>query len=101
MAGRAAVTEWNELLAETRQALSTLRAEDLELLTVRAEEMLAVTSVCASRIDRGECRGLGREHRLLGHLLTATDRNIEVLRRLRGGACGRSSAGGIDLRWVR
>jgi hypothetical protein len=74
---------WEELLAATRQALSALRAEDLEELAERAEKMLEETEPRTTAQA-----GLKAEQRLLGDLLSATDRNMQVLRRV----CARKSA---------
>jgi hypothetical protein len=74
---------WEELLAATRQALSTLRAEELEELASRAEKMLEETAPTTTAQA-----GLKAEQRLLGDLLSATDRNLQVLRRL----CARKNA---------
>jgi GrpB-like predicted nucleotidyltransferase (UPF0157 family) len=43
---------------------------------------------------------VAREHRLLGDLLRATDKNLQVLRRLEGRLHGRERAGEGNERWV-
>jgi hypothetical protein len=104
MAQRAKRTEWCGLLAETRLALSTLRLEDLEKLAARAEEMLEATAGNVAGpprdldLSRGERSSVAKEHHLLGSLLAATSRNLEVLQRLRGTP---DSRGEMDSRWVR
>lgn len=90
--------EWIGLLAETRNALGSLRVEDLERLSVRAETML-------SAIKCGQAGGINpsaakREHHLLAELLRVTGGNLEVARRTRGGEAERSRTG-RGLRWVR
>lgn len=78
------------LLAETRAALAYLRADELEALATRAEELLA----SCSKLNPHSAT-LPREHRLLGDLLAATGENLRVLRRRdANGAEG-------DLPWVR
>jgi hypothetical protein len=106
MAQNARATEWSGLLESTRLALSTLRLDDLEKLAARAEQMLdAMTErdsmrAAGPRLDPGDRRKVLGEHRLLGSLLAATDRNLDLLRRLHGSPA-RSGAGGLDSRWVR
>ena len=91
---------WAGLLTETRQALATLRAQDLELLAARAERMLTAAGAGQRPTGRPEDRPanmiqVAAEHRLLGDLLLATGRNLEVLRRLRD----RMQAGEGNSRW--
>ena len=103
MAQNARATEWSGLLESTRLALSTLHLEDLEKLAARAEQMLDAASMRDSvrpRIDPGERRKIHEGHRLLGSLLAATDKNLDILRRLHGSP-GRNGASGLDSRWVR
>jgi hypothetical protein len=97
---------WSGLLEETRQALATLRAEDLEELAARAERMYDAAGGLAPRrrqrprIGGDERAKVAREHRLLGDLLLATDKNLQVLRRLDGRLDERVCAGGGNERWV-
>lgn len=90
-------SEWSVLLRQTRFALSTLRADELEDLAVRAERMLKLPSECSNRHEIGDSANASHEHRLLGDLLAATDSNLQVLRRLRS----RSHAPGAGLPWAR
>jgi hypothetical protein len=97
--------EWSGLLEQTRQALATLRAEDLEELAARADCMLSATvddDSIRQRIPGPQAQefvDLARHHRLLGDLLLATDRNLAVLRRLRGEADERAAR--MRPRWER
>ena len=97
---------WSGLLEETRQALSTLLVEDLEELSARAERMFDAAAGLESRRQQGTAlRGaerakVAREHRLLGDLLRATDKNLQVLRRVEGRLHGRERAGEVNERWV-
>jgi hypothetical protein len=106
MAQNPEATEWSGLLEATRLALSTLHLEDLEKLAARADQMLNAAAVRDSvtpagpGLDQGERRKVLQEHRLLGNLLAATDRNLDILRRLHGGP-DQSSSGRLDSRWVR
>jgi hypothetical protein len=77
------------LLAETRAALAHLRADELEALALRAEEMLRS---CSTLHERSAVSV--REHRLLGDLLNATGVNLRVLRRTRANADG-------SMQWAR
>jgi hypothetical protein len=66
------------LIDETRRGLATLRADELEELAQRAQQL-----------DRAALRGmdlreLAVRHRVLGELLDATAGNLLVLRRMRG-----------------
>lgn len=96
---------WRGLLEETRLALATLRADDLEALAVRAQAMFEAASERGPLVNGVERAKVARQHRLLGDLLQATESNLEVLRRLSGGASdrmrGRTRAGEVDRRWVR
>jgi hypothetical protein len=98
--------DWKGLLKQTRQALATLRAKDLEELAARADCMLSATigdDWIRQRIPRPQAQelvDLTRQHRLLGDLLLATDRNLAVLRRLRRDADERT-AGRMRSRWER
>ena len=102
MAERAGTDEWSQLLAETRDALTTLRTKDLEALATHAQRMLDETfGVDLARASepatqRAELGNMTREHRLLGDLLLATDQNLQVLRRLRNRA-----ANEVTSPWVR
>jgi hypothetical protein len=101
----AARDEWAGLLEQTRQALSTLRAADLEELAIRAEKMLDTSTRISSRPpgdpQPSDLRNLSAEHRLLGSLLQATRRNLDVFQRSRGNAHSQDRAGEVNLRWVR
>jgi hypothetical protein len=113
---------WSGLLEETRRALSTLRAEDLEELARRAQTMFqqaeekqarqqgpplsspgisppgnSTSGVSPRGISPDEWAKLSAEHRLLGDLLQATEKNLRVLRRLRD----RSRSGEGNTPWVR
>jgi len=98
MARRPGANEWNALLEETRQALATLRAEDLEELAERAQCMLAATvgsDAVRQRLPRpqgAELRALANQNNQLADQLRAIDRNLAVLRRLRNRAGGRLPA---------
>jgi hypothetical protein len=106
VAERAEAGDWGGLLAQTRRALATLRAEDLEELAARADCMLSATVGPdwirqVPRPEAQELLGLTRQNRLLGDLLNATGKNLAVLRRLRGAECGVTGAGKAESRWVR
>ena len=108
MAETAGTKDWSALLAETRQALANLRAEDLEELAARAQSMFDAAAASEPAQRRGtpglaaDTRAqLVQEHRLLGDLLAATDRNLEVLRRLRGRLRDPAHAGEVHSQWVR
>jgi hypothetical protein len=104
---RAGAGEWNGLLEQTRQALATLRADDLEELAARADCMLSATvgdDWIRQRIPRPQAQeldGLSRQQRLLGDLLLATVWNLAVLRRLHGDACKGTGAGRMRSQWER
>jgi hypothetical protein len=99
--------DWNGLLEQTREALATLRAEDLEELAARADCMLSATvgnDWIRQRIPSPQAQELAdltRQQRLLGKLLLATDRNLAVLRRMRGEAGERTGAGRARSPWER
>jgi hypothetical protein len=99
--------EWSALLEQTRQALSMLRAEDLEVLAARAETMFAAHPALDSPRPRdlepspSDRTKLTRERRLLRDLILATDQNRKILRRLHRTAPGRMKAEEGDQRWVR
>lgn len=101
----AARDEWAGLLEQTRRALSALRATDLEELAIRAERMSEASPEFRSRPpgdpQPSDLRNLSAEHRLLGSLLQATRRNLDVLQRSRGNAHSQDRAGEVNLRWVR
>ena len=78
------------LLAETRAALASLRADQLEELAARADAILSAGSPSVPN------PAALREHRLLGDLLEATGENLRVLRRLRNLASAEGSS-----RWER
>jgi hypothetical protein len=104
MAARSATNEWSALLEETRHALSSLCVEDLQKLAARAECMLAATFGPDSvrqqlpRPQAWEMLEISRQHSLLRDLLGATDKNLAVLRRLRGRT---GDVGEVNSRWVR
>jgi hypothetical protein len=104
MAQNPDVTEWSGLLESTRLALSTLRLEDLEKLAARAERILETTAVpgpsAKLSLTPSQRRKVLDQQHLLESLLVATDRNLAVLRRLRG-ASALSRVSGLDSRWVR
>jgi hypothetical protein len=107
MAQKAKVTAWCGLLAETRLALSTLRQDDLEKLAARAEKMVEATTghdadpLVNLEFGQGERSRVTKEYRLLGSLLAATGKNLEILQRLRGNSPRPNIAGEMDSRWVR
>jgi hypothetical protein len=98
---------WSELLQQSRQALSTLRVDALEELAGRAECMLAATlgsDPIRQRIPRPQGERmpeLARELGLLRDLLSASDRNLKVLRGVSKDARYRGRAGEAGPRWVR
>jgi hypothetical protein len=102
----AAMNSWSGLLEETRTALATLRAADLEELSVRADRMSDVNAGAellhrhTAGIQPVELPNVMSEHRLLGDLLIATDRNYQFLRRLQNRGDDRVHAGDKDIRWV-
>jgi len=111
MPDRLGTNEWRGLLEQTRHALSTLRAEDLEALAAHTERVFHATS-CSEPESQGrpkarpqlpqpEVATLAREHHLLSELLLATEKNIEVLRILQSRQPGRTPAGELNSRWVR
>ena len=95
---------WSGLIEETRHALATLRADDLEALAARAQAMSEAAGGRGPVLHGVERAKAARQHRLLGDLLQATEGNLEVLRRLCGVASdrmrGRMRAGGVEQRWV-
>jgi len=99
--------EWNVLLAETRHALETLCAEDLEELASRAECMLAATlgfdmiRQHLSRPQGPDLIAMTKQQCLLGDLLRATNQNLAVLQRLRNRAGARPRTGEVNSRWAR
>ena len=105
IAARSGANEWGALIEETRLALSTLRAQDLDELTARAHCMLAATVGQDSIRQRmpwprqRELLEMTRQRRLLSDLLIATGKNLDVLRRMRGHDCVRP--GEANARWVR
>ncbi len=66
------------LIEEARRGLATLRADDLEELVQRAQQVGRVA------LPAMDLRELGARHRSLGELLDATAGNLKVLRRMRG-----------------
>jgi hypothetical protein len=87
---------WEELLTATREALATLRAQELEELATQAEKMLEDGAPPATEPGR-----LKTEHRLLGDLLSATDRNLQVLRRVRARKSASPAAEEGRRAWAR
>jgi hypothetical protein len=74
--------DWIALMRETREALAHLRTDELEALAQRANAALDAT---AKNVPRGDdLRELAARHRVLGDVLQVTERNLNVLRRLRG-----------------
>ena len=96
---------WSGLLAETRQALSTLRVEELEELSIRAKKMFDLAAGPMPKqggvLSGSELGKTMREHRLLGDLLLATDENLQVLRRLQCRLHTRRDADEGNARWAR
>jgi hypothetical protein len=102
VARRSGKGTWEELLTAASEALATLRAQDLEELTVRAEHMLRdATPENLSALRRAGVANLKSEHRLLGDLLLATDRNLQVLRRVCARKSGSTAAGEAHRTWAR
>ena len=99
--------DWIQLLEETRVALGSLRSDDLDRLSRRAEEMFAADIEATQRpeVQRirggGEASALSKGHRLLGDLLLETDRNCAVLWRTLGASQNPRRAGEETPRWVR
>ena len=97
---------WSRLLEETRLALATLRAEDLEELSSLAENLAGryagagLHSGQISGISSGDMLDMIKAHRLLGDLLVVTDRNYQFLRRLQGHTNNRVVTGKREMRWV-
>jgi hypothetical protein len=86
---------WVELIDETRDALATLRVEELEALAMRAErefELAEDAGVAAIRSEES-LRELATNHRMLREVLEATAGNLAVLQRMRNGEA--------NSRWVR
>jgi hypothetical protein len=102
----AVMNSWSILIEQTRHALATLRAEDLEELSERAEGMSDVNAGAGSHLRHQEgihpveLADVMREHRLLGDLLVVTDRNFKFLRRLQGRNHDSMCACERDIRWV-
>ena len=98
---------WSGLVEETRKALATLRAEDLDELAQRAQTMFNQAEAPATshsgllqtrpQISDEDRVRLNAEHRLLGDLLQATEKNLKVLRRLHD----RAISGEVDTQWAR
>jgi hypothetical protein len=98
---------WSGLLEETRQALSRLRAEDLQELAARAQAMFAANleresaGQAQAKPSAEELVEVAREHRLLGDLLLATEKNLAIMRRLQGRLSDRTYDGEVNRRWAR
>ena len=73
---------WIGLVEETREALAHLRADELEALVSRAQQ--SIDSGPHGMPGSADLRELAARHRILGDVLKETERNIAVLRRLRG-----------------
>ena len=78
---------WSELLQATQDALTNLSADELEALVRRAEALSARvnTAFCDDtglRESLVELKMAAPHHRLLGDLLSATNDNLQVLRKL-------------------
>jgi hypothetical protein len=101
---------WIELIEETREALATLRVEELEALALRAEREFELADDArefertrersqGGRAATGAVRGgeslrkLAASHRMLREVLEATAGNLSVLQRMRNG--------GTNSRWER
>ena len=79
-AGTVTTDRWSELLASTREALSRLRAPDLEELVMRAEAMRADWASNPNK-PVADLAAMRRDHDRLRDLLAATDSNMRVVRR--------------------
>ncbi len=105
MTEKTGMNEWVVLIGDTRLALSTLHAEQIEEVRARAEWMLSATfghDAIRQRMAppwETQLLELTREHRLLHQLLVATKRNLDVLRRTRGDF--RATVGEVNSRWER
>jgi hypothetical protein len=96
--------EWAALLEQTRQALSTLRAVDLEELAVRADRMSKVFAFKWRSQEDAQTLApfnLSAEHRLLGSLLLATRRNLDVLQRSHAKPTHPDRTSEVNSQWVR
>lgn len=97
--------ELSRLLTETRKALSNLRADELERLVGRAQTIVDLHPVVMMRGIFGTETSVSapaifkRQHLLLGELLHATRRNIEVVQRLSGVQCERTHTINERVRW--
>ncbi|HEV2618595.1 MAG TPA: hypothetical protein VGU23_01500 [Acidobacteriaceae bacterium] len=106
-ANMSAFDPWTALLQQTRDALSLLRAEDLEDLAGRAECMLEATigdSTVRQRMrgpQKERMGALAKERGLLQSLLGETDRNLKVVRHMRQDGRTSRRSGEVDSRWVR
>ena len=67
-----------DLLEATLTALEDFDATALQALLTRAEEFTA------GNVSAAELESSRPQHRALGELLAATERNLKMLRRLRG-----------------
>lgn len=102
----AGTMEWGRLIEEARMALSTLRAGDLEELAGRAERMFGESVRGTQRRGKPKLFGANlscvtAQHRLLGNLLIATQKNLEVLRRMHTEARDERLAERGNLPWAR
>ena len=66
------------LIEETRKGLATLRADELEELAQRAQQL------GRAALQGMDLREVVAQHRVLGEVLDATAGNLRVLRRMRG-----------------
>jgi hypothetical protein len=95
--GRSEMDQWCGLIEETRRALATLRADDLERLAARAERIAEVNG----RLGRPERLLVARQSRLLHEQLLATCRNINILVMRNRGRHGRGDGTEGNLPWER
>ena len=95
--------EWAGMLQQTRQALSTLCAADLEELAIRAERMSSAGfSLRPPEYSQpSDPRILCAEHRLLGSLLLATRRNLDVCSGPASTRPARDGISEVNRRWAR
>jgi predicted RNA-binding Zn ribbon-like protein len=105
LAELAARDEWVELLVQTRLALSTLCADDLEELARHAERISGARLKLRSRSPEDAHpslpRSLSAEHSLLADLLLATRQNLAVLQRSGVNLPVRDGTSEVNRRWAR
>jgi hypothetical protein len=106
IAGKAEAYRWETLLEQARAALSSLRADELDQLALRAESMAVRTRASGPELQpdqqlyRADAANLAEAHRMLGDLLLATSKNLEVLRRLRRRRSHACDPREVNSRWV-